>query len=170
VISPAKLLDPIPPPTNKRKSSSSSSTKKQPPQSLLPNGNGGGGGDKNSMQSSSSSTTTKRKRKPLTPHERTVLAATIASDMRIELIPLSTTTTQVVEANGKISLPPPRKRARHKEVPLFVITDADQAGQIPDHTKFFLSLEDATDELHRDDIGNGKPRAMMIWRCGDRKH
>ena len=170
VVSPAKLLDPIPPPTNKRKSSSSSSSttttiKKQPSQPLLPNGDSGGTG------SSSSSS----KHKPLTPHERNVLAATAMNIPGIldDIFPRSTTTTQIVEANGKIdraSLPPLQKRARQHEVPLFVIMNADQAGQIPDHTKFFLSLEDATDELHRDEAPNGKPRAMMIWRCGDRKH
>ncbi len=168
VVSPAKLLDPIPPPTNKRKSPSSSSTTKKQPQSSLPNGG---------SSSSSSSTTTKRK--PLTPRERNVLAATamnipgILDDIFPRSTTTTTTTTQIVEANGKIdraSLPPLQKRARQHEVPLFVIMNADQAGQIPDHTKFFLSLEDATDELHHDDTANGKPRAMMIWGCGDRKH
>ena len=85
---------------------------------------------------------------------------------------MPSTTTQIVEANGTVCLlpPPARKRVRHnnpKQVPIFIVMDAAKAGQIPNDTKFFLSLQDAADDLHHSGDEDQKPRAMMIWGCGD---
>jgi len=140
-VSPSeKVLDPILPTGTKTKRTSTAA---------LPNG------DDVEKKSSSSTTTsrTKRKKPALTPQERNVHASETAS--------------QKIEASGSVK-PPPRKRSRrngHKEVPLFIVMNADKAGKIPSGTKFFLSLPDATEELHRNHKEE-KPRAMMIWRCG----
>jgi len=148
----AQLLDPIPPPVQKRKTTNAATTASK--QTPLQNGG------------SSSSTTTKRKASSI--QERNVQAAIdVASKMK-KVTAAAATATTIVEANGKVSLPPPRprKRARrngYQEIPVFIVMDADKAGQIPDSTKFFLNLKDATDELHEDK----NSRVMMISQCGD---
>ena len=120
----------------------------------------------NGGSSSSSCTTTKRKAP--SAQERNVQAAIdVASKMKKMTAAAAAAATTIVEANGKVSLPPrPRKRARrngYQAIPVFIVMDADKAGQIPDSTKFFLNLKDATDELHEDK----NSRVMMILQCGD---
>ena len=145
-----QLLPAIPPPVQKKKTII---TKKQ---TGIPNGGP-------PISNSSSSST---KRKTPTPEERNVQnAIDVATKMRNS----SSVTITTVEANGKVGSepPPPRKRARrndYNEIPVFIVMDADKAGQIPKNTKFFLNLKDATDELHYEDKNS---RVMMILQCGD---